>query len=563
VCSAAPAAVIVIDNIDPAGVGFNDPTPVAPVGGNPGTTRGQQRLNVFNRAAAIWGAALQSNVTIVVQATMTPLTCSPTSGVLGRAGPLFVIRDFPNAPVAGTWYHVALANSLAGVDLSPANDDITTLFNSDVDDNPNCLGGVGWYYGFDHNEGSQIDMMPVLLHELAHGLGFSSFIDDSTGALFLGFPDIYSTFTLDTTTGLHWNAMSDAQRAAAAINDPNVVWDGAVVTSAAPDILVAGTNSGFVRVHAPNPVEPASSISHWTRDTLPNLLMEPSFNSSLTDDLDLTTALMQDIGWSVVADCSGVANCSGHGICTGVNICSCDSGWSGRDCSTPTCNPACPIGQTCVAPNACSVDCNRNGVPDVDDLGNMTSPDCNTNGIPDECDVGGGASADCNINAVPDECESPVCSASLAAANTNGGGTSSSSTNYALVASTAQAGGVGVVTSANYDVRDGFWHTVPPVVIFCPPVSNCDDANICTFDECAGGVCSNVANTYGDVDFNDVVNIFDLFCVLDGFGGTFAGNCTSARMDLEPCGGNGAINIFDLFAVLDAFSGTDPCCSGP
>ena len=41
------AATITIVNGDPAGVGFNDATVVAPIGGNAGTTLGQQRLNAF------------------------------------------------------------------------------------------------------------------------------------------------------------------------------------------------------------------------------------------------------------------------------------------------------------------------------------------------------------------------------------------------------------------------------------------------------------------------------------------------------------------------------------
>jgi len=77
------------------------------------------------------------------------------------------------------------------------------------------------------------------------------------------------------------------------------------------------------------------------------------------------------------------------------------------------------------------------------------------------------------------------------------------------------------------------------------------------------GVCKNTPiPQYGDVTLDATVNIFDLFCVLSGFGGDFT-TCPMADQDVEPCGGNGAINIFDLFAVLDAFSGTDPCCSGP
>ena len=48
----AVAATITIVNIDLPGEGFNDPTVVAPVGGNPGTTLGQQRLLAFQYAAA-------------------------------------------------------------------------------------------------------------------------------------------------------------------------------------------------------------------------------------------------------------------------------------------------------------------------------------------------------------------------------------------------------------------------------------------------------------------------------------------------------------------------------
>ena len=64
VCAAATvqAATITIVNGDGPGEGFNDPTPVAPVGGNTGTTLGEQRQIVFEAAATIWGAALPSDV---------------------------------------------------------------------------------------------------------------------------------------------------------------------------------------------------------------------------------------------------------------------------------------------------------------------------------------------------------------------------------------------------------------------------------------------------------------------------------------------------------------------
>src|ERR1700674_1136983 len=71
---------------DPADVGFSDNTPVAPVGGNTGTTLGQQRMIAFQAAAAKWGATLASNVTIRITATWTAMTCTAYSAILGMAG---------------------------------------------------------------------------------------------------------------------------------------------------------------------------------------------------------------------------------------------------------------------------------------------------------------------------------------------------------------------------------------------------------------------------------------------------------------------------------------------
>src|SRR5262245_19160713 len=76
------AATIVVVNNDGPGEGFNDPTPAAPVGGNTGTTLGAQRLIAFQHAANLWGATLDSPVTIIVRAAFDPLG----PGSLGSAG---------------------------------------------------------------------------------------------------------------------------------------------------------------------------------------------------------------------------------------------------------------------------------------------------------------------------------------------------------------------------------------------------------------------------------------------------------------------------------------------
>src|SRR5262249_7932407 len=112
-------ATITVGNKDGAREGFNDTTPVAPGGGNPGTARGAERLNGIQHAADIWGALLDSTIEIRVGSTFDSLPCSTMGAVLGQAGAHAAIRDFAGAPVASTWYAIALANSLAGLDLDP------------------------------------------------------------------------------------------------------------------------------------------------------------------------------------------------------------------------------------------------------------------------------------------------------------------------------------------------------------------------------------------------------------------------------------------------------------
>jgi hypothetical protein len=247
----APAALlaggarITIFNTNAPGIGFNDPTPAAPVGGNTGTTVGAQRLIAFQRAADIWGSLLDSSVEIRIQASFTPLTCAANSAVLGSAGPIQVLGDFSGARVPGTWYPSALANKQAGRDLLPGDrgtnaDDIRANFNSNLGA-ANCLAGTGWYYGLDDNHGTSIDLVTVLLHEFAHGLGFLTLVDLSSGNDSLASPDIFERFVLDTSSGKSWPELTPADRAVSVTNTRRIVWNGSQARAAAPGILSLGT----------------------------------------------------------------------------------------------------------------------------------------------------------------------------------------------------------------------------------------------------------------------------------------------------------------------------------
>ncbi len=236
-------AVITIVSRDAPGFGFNDTTPVAPVGGNMGTTLGEQRYNVYRYVADIWQQNLKSNVEIKVSAAWEALDCNANSAVLGSASAWNLWHDFPGG-APGTWYPQALANKLAGVNLSAdtpddgsgyGNFDIKTQFNINLG-SPTCLAGSGFYLGLDGNAGTKINFAETLLHELGHGLGFSVLsVSTSSGkrinAEFTaytddGLPSIWERFMYDNTAKKTWLNMTSLERKASAVNPLQLAWIG-------------------------------------------------------------------------------------------------------------------------------------------------------------------------------------------------------------------------------------------------------------------------------------------------------------------------------------------------
>src|SRR5262249_21518767 len=251
--AARGSAAILVTVADGPDAGLNDPTHAEPVGGNTATTVGGQRLAVFQRAAEIWGQALDSAVPIHVLASFRALSCSANSGILGQAySPNIYSSDSPNftsgkPPTvfhkSSTWYEAAESERFAGVSVlsgtgsSLANYEIVATFNVALD-TPGCLGGIGWYYGFDTNHGQKNDLLTVVLHEFGHGLGFTSQDDATTGAHESGEPDIWDSFLYDDSIGLHWIDMSDSQRLAPGTGGA-LTSGGPAVNAPVPNMLEA------------------------------------------------------------------------------------------------------------------------------------------------------------------------------------------------------------------------------------------------------------------------------------------------------------------------------------
>jgi hypothetical protein len=243
--SAFAKVKITIQNANAQNTGFNDPTPATPVGGNNGTTIGQQRLNVFQYAADIWSQVLDSDVEIIVQASMVPLPCDTTGATLGQAMAYNSAANFPNAPKSDVNYPIALANKFAGVDLTPGQPHIFAQFSTTVD-SKDCLNDgandANWYYGFDAKHGKDEDLVAVVLHELGHGLGFSSGVRSDNGQYDARnfFPNAFDLNLFDNATGRRWTQMDFNQRLASINNTGHLVWDGPSTKAAAAKLLHPG-----------------------------------------------------------------------------------------------------------------------------------------------------------------------------------------------------------------------------------------------------------------------------------------------------------------------------------
>jgi hypothetical protein len=302
---ARAAATLLLVAQDGAGEGLNDPAPVTPAGGNTATSLGEARRQAVQFALSLWAQTLESEVPIRVAVTFDPLGGTPTGAVLGVGGPEEVYRDFAGAAVSGTWYPAALADAQAGIDLSAGTAvDLSVTFNSDVD-GPVVFGDGGFYYGFDHYPpAGNVSFVSVALHELAHGLGFTTFVDGATGEKLLGYDDAFMRhLERHGASPADFPSMTDPQRQQASVAVGEVHWTGPA-TVAAGGVLSAGrTPEGHVEVYVPPTYASGASLRHFATSLLPDQVLEPFYLTSANLEWTLPMALLEDLGWPAADPC--------------------------------------------------------------------------------------------------------------------------------------------------------------------------------------------------------------------------------------------------------------------
>lgn len=254
-----------------------------------------QAQAAFQRAVDIWASQLNSSVPIVVDVTFTV----QAPGLLGSAGPVTFQRDVANQPFANTWYPIAIANALAGVDLAPGQADITSTINSTQP----------WYFGLDGMApANEYDFVSLILHELGHGLGFLGSGGAQGGMGMWGLqgagdlPTPYDRFVanglgqrfIDTTIFPNPSAALLTQ-----ITGGNLFFASPPLTSLAI--------TAPARLYAPPQFEPGSTYSHLDEATYPpghpDTLMTPqqAFMESAHAPGPIMLEIFRDTGWPVAA----------------------------------------------------------------------------------------------------------------------------------------------------------------------------------------------------------------------------------------------------------------------
>ncbi len=214
-------------------------------------------------AIDIWSRNFESKVPINVEASWET---NADNRVLGSARPGYYFNNFSGAPDPDLWYPSALANSLAERDLDPRQKEVFLTVNSTP----------LWYTGIDGKPSPRsYDLVSVILHEIAHGLGFLSNAEYDrffgTGYMFQPTPfDAYVQLSDGRTFTDFCSRSADLGKA---MLGP-LFWSG--VSG------IAANNGVKPKLYTPSPYQEGSSITHLDEDAFANSLI----NSAMTPNLE-------------------------------------------------------------------------------------------------------------------------------------------------------------------------------------------------------------------------------------------------------------------------------------
>lgn len=241
----------------------------------------------FNSAVEVWSNVIISRVPIRINATWESLA----SGTLASSGATKIFKNFKGNALKDTWYPVALAEAIAGENLNAKEYEINVKVNSNI----------SWSYNTDGTrQAFRYDLKTVILHEIAHGLGFTTSmkLNDNNGTQgqwgVNGNPYIYDLFVNDAKIGTLVNPDK--------IGNPSTDLKTYLTNN---DLFFQIKNESPVEIYAPSTFKAGGSISHLDESAFPkgtdNALMSPQIGAGEINHFpgNIILAILNTIGWPV------------------------------------------------------------------------------------------------------------------------------------------------------------------------------------------------------------------------------------------------------------------------
>ncbi|MCL2289941.1 MAG: InlB B-repeat-containing protein [Bacteroidetes bacterium] len=247
-------------------------------------------------ALNLWGTQLSGSVPVDINV----MSVQMGQYVLGGCYPQPHFLDLETY----TYYHSPLWNQLVGYDATNLRDiriEMNSLYNN------------SYYYGTDGNPpGNRTDWVTVMLHEVCHGLGFAPlcrrdpdnpanngryvYTTSGGGGAYTNYPGIFDRQLFEGLTGPCLTDLDQAGRAALLIS-------GNLYSGTPGSNLLAANGGTRVRMFAPNPYQPGSSVSHWHSSGLGFItFMQSSIGSGPSNAIHTFNTrkigILLDMGWT-------------------------------------------------------------------------------------------------------------------------------------------------------------------------------------------------------------------------------------------------------------------------
>lgn len=233
-------------------------------------------------AFGLWAVQLNTSIPIHVKIGWATFP----NQALASAKVTRLYRNLENSEFHGAWHVVSLAEKLEGRDLNDRDEpDMIIEINE----------AINWYFGVDAlPPPDQMDFVTVILHEIAHGLGFlsSAKVSDSVGYFDeQGYHLLFDEFIYNNDNTLLHTLPLYSAKLYNEFTSANLYFQNQ-------------TKNSRIKLNAPPEFEPLSSISHFDESTYrignENSLMTPSFEKGEAIHLlgPGLQAMLDWVGWT-------------------------------------------------------------------------------------------------------------------------------------------------------------------------------------------------------------------------------------------------------------------------